>query len=129
MIENQQHLVKEPITDLITVLDKVERYTLDTATYFDHLHAGTLHLYYVEILNDIITDLVTIPVERTCLGLEPVESPDDVIKGCNEIASMLAVTFNKTDRQVHDEMMTLMNEFPVEDMRTARVKKRKGLLH
>jgi len=110
------------------VINKVGRLTMNGDAYYDHLENGTVEEYYLEMLMTIVTEMTVLPVERGFAGLEPIDDPKEISKAFQEMTAMVATLFGKQQRHVEEDLIRVMHDYPVDEVRFAQYLRHKNRL-
>jgi hypothetical protein len=114
------------------IVADVRQRSLDSHTFYNHVLDGTLELFYMTMLLEVVCNLLVLPVERQFLGLEPVDSETDiteVTQAIRDISLLVSTWFLKEASLVERDMLKAIQTFSAEDIREARFLRLNQLLH
>jgi hypothetical protein len=127
--DNQVVFDDEPPYHMRDVIQRAQDIAADVSELCKHVQAGLLDEYYQWVMNELVMDLTIIPVIRAMHEVETYDDSDTVTSGFHAIANILSAMFQKDSRKVREDLIELMNEFPVDDVREAYVLRQQNLLH
>lgn len=119
----------ERFVNVQDVINKVQQRTLDGGAYYNHLSNGTINDYYRDVIMETITDITIFAIERELAGFEPAEDAQETLHAFAQIIEMVATLFNKTKPDVEADLISMMHEYPVEEVREAQHLRHNNLLH
>lgn len=118
--------------DTDSIVEAVKTKALDVETFYNHVFDGTIKQYYTSVLAEIASDLLTLPIERQCAGLELLEGDDaidEIADAICDIALVLGSWFLKDPKTVQVDIANALTEAPAADIREARLLRRHKLLN
>ena len=118
----------ETYLEMQDVINKIGRRTMDGDTYYDHLLDGTVDDYYKQVLTEIVTDMTVLPIERGFAGLDPIDDPIEITKAFTEMTAMVATLFGKQQKYVEEDLIRIMQLYPIDEVRFAQVLRLKNRL-
>lgn len=110
------------------VINKIGRRTMDGNTYYDHVLDGTVDEYYKQMLTEIVTEMTVLPIERGFAGLDPIDDPKEIAKAFTQMTAMVATLFGKQQRHVEEDLIRIMHDYPVDEVRFAQILRLKNRL-
>lgn len=119
-------------TQPVEIGDVVEhlRHTfLDTSELRKHQRAGTVETFYTMLVNRVISEIAVVPIYRELKGFEPLDDPQEVTDAFNAIIDVLSLAFGKSHREVYNDLLKMVGDFPIADVRTAMILKNRNALH
>lgn len=135
MFESAPEISKEPnqhtskVMDMADMFNKVRDELCDPFVMCKHIADGTTSTYLTSVINQIVLDMTIIPAARQELSLDVVDDAATVSGGFHRIANMLSKAFNESQTTIEEQMVSVMNDFPVDDVRSAYVARHRNLLH
>lgn len=130
-IHNTESISGSPssILSASDVVDKLRLTTENISELYARQMSGTTEEFFSEVMHRVVTDLTIIPVERSLTGSEETDNPSDVEDACQTIITLISQYFGKTYDAVETALYTLIESFPVDDVRQAAMIKRTTGLH
>lgn len=110
------------------VIRKVQRQTLDMETLTLHEMCGTTEKYYEQLLTEIVTDMTILPLTRGFAGLDPLDDGKQIEGAFVKMVGMVATLFGMPQKKVEDDLVDVMHNYPVEDVKNAEVLRRDNRL-
>lgn len=101
------------------LVEYIDKYTSDVDTIYKHYHTGTIDVLYTTALNDIVTALMLIPINRIKESLAPTEENEDVAAAVEKITHLLATMCGKSTTEVQRDVLKAIHKFPASDVREA----------
>ena len=117
------------ITQMTDIVEKVRHIALNADEFHNHIVNDTVNDYYNQVILQIITDMVVLPIERVLTNNEPIEDVTEVHDGMMQIIYTLSDLFQKNPKQVTKDMNSALQKYPLEDIRMSTFLKHKRRLN
>jgi hypothetical protein len=117
------------VVEIQDIIDKLNIQLLDVSKYYEHTSTNSLDVYYNQLIESIVFDLTIIPVNRDIQDFDSSDSKISINAGMVKLADKLAWFFFKGHTEVEQDLVKLMNTFPVDDARNARWLRHSNMLN
>lgn len=119
----------QSLLSLDALVSHLEVQVADFNAVTDHFKAGTLNKYYDELKQQAVTDLLLIPARRLAQDLTVGDDVESVQSAVETIASLLSTLVDKSPKEVQQDIMACVQQFPFEDVRQATYLKQHNKLN
>lgn len=101
----------------------------DANAYYQHANANTLSTYYDTIISNFVIAVMSVPINRSVLGMDTDNDPEIVGNAVDEATQMIANAFLKNHKDVETDLAAALNKLPIDDLRESRVRLQTGHLN
>jgi len=118
-----------PVPSVADVLDRLHKKLEDIPALAERYKQHRFAEYYDLLVEETVSELLDVPVDRTCLGLDPLEDDEDLQYNVGQLADLIAQLFDKDPAVVEDDIVATIASDVNQDLRVARLNRHFNLLH
>lgn len=91
--------------------------------------ADAMQHQYTTMLERIVFEMTSLPVNRESADLDPIDDPLDVQDAYDQILEMVGTAFGHTYSKIEKDMHTILDMYTVDDLRVIYELKKSNRLH
>lgn len=114
------------INNLSELIYQTQRIAYNDSTLYQHIQSGTIDQYYQQILNQLASDLMLMPVRSSD---QASIDPTEVVEAVTELVSIVSTMFDKLTSDVSNDLHHSIELLPTDDLRHSYFLQRTNGLH
>lgn len=120
----------EPIYTVAEAVNNLQRKLEDIPTLAERYKDKRFDEYYTLLIDETTDDILDVPVNRLCVGLNAIEDDaDNMFEQIGEVAGIIAAIFDKNEEEVAFDIVESIKRDAGADMRMAKMHRHAGRLH
>lgn len=123
----KRYTYNEDVWDILHNVRQTIELIIDNRQQYGH--GELVEQQYRFLLQNVVYQMTSLPVDREELGIDAVSDPEEVLEGFNEIVLSISLAFGITKQQIETDIRPFMRQYSVDDIRKVRKLQKNNLLH